>query len=79
MDVIRKDANWRIGKGDQVRVWGDPWLANVVNHKVQTLPPRALQEALVCSLMKSTKRSWDEDFLQDIFDPQDSDLAAKYH
>ena len=44
-------SKWRIGRGNNVKIWGDPWLPNLHTHEVQSpvcqLPHDAKVEELI--------------------------------
>lgn len=61
----------KIGKGDSVNVWRDLWLPVSGHRRITTQVYPGLEEAKVCSLMKSDSREWDMDLLRDLFNSDD--------
>lgn len=57
----------RIGRGETVSIWKDPWLPNVGQSKILTPVWNGLEDAKVCSLMVSDKMEWDLEILKDLF------------
>lgn len=60
-----------IGKGESVNVWRDPWLPDSNHMRISTPVYPGLEEAKVCSLMKSDSMKWDIDILRDLFNDND--------
>ena len=73
-DIIRRGAIWRIGRGDHVQIWKDPWLPDMTNPWVTTPPAEGLEEALVASLKSEDGTKWDEDILSNLFNTRDLNL-----
>ncbi|XP_031107295.1 uncharacterized protein LOC116011981 [Ipomoea triloba] len=72
--LVREGVRWRIGDGERVRVWGDPWLPDCDNPFVPTPEPPYLNRSFVKSLFSTDSTSWDGDLVRDIFCPRDSSL-----
>ena len=51
-NVIRSGARWRIGKGDRVMVWVDPWLSDMGNLWVESPPAEGHELATMESLKR---------------------------
>ena len=64
----------RIGAGDKVNIWLDPWLPDQSNPMVETPVSAGLEHATVSSLISIETTKWDEDVLNDIFNARDKNL-----
>ena len=42
-NLIHTGTKWRIGTGEKVRIWQDPWLSNLHNPYIETSPPPGLK------------------------------------
>ena len=49
--------------GDQVKIWQDPWLPDMSNPWIESLPTVGLIEATVDSLKSTSGDTWGEDIL----------------
>ena len=49
-NLIRAGSKWRVGSGDSVRIWGDPWLLDQQHPCVETPPPVGFENAKVSFL-----------------------------
>ena len=76
-DLIRRGARWRIGAGDKVNIWLDPWLSDQSNPMVETPVSVGLEHATVSSLISTETTKWDEDVLNDIFNARDKNLILQ--
>ena len=50
-DVLRKGLRWRIGTGDAVNLWSDPWLPSTDQPQIQSLVSHEFANAQVCSII----------------------------
>ena len=75
--VIKREANWRIGKGNKVKIWRDPWLPDPSNPCIENPPIQGLEEATVDALKRGEGASWDVDILRDLFNDRDPSLIHK--
>ena len=66
--VIRQGAKWRVGNGEDVKIWGDNWLPSVTSTRVHGPLISEFQEAIVSSLINPLSHSW-EMHLLDISQP----------
>ncbi|KAG7594035.1 Reverse transcriptase domain [Arabidopsis thaliana x Arabidopsis arenosa] len=76
MQLIKQGLKWRIGDGNTVRVWHDPWIDNPPRpaRYLHNQPPDHLK---VSGLMLPHSTSWDEEKLNDILCPEDIELIKR--
>ncbi|CAL1396674.1 unnamed protein product [Linum trigynum] len=66
-DFIHRGTRWRIGNGDQVRIWGDKWLSNSAEGFIPS-PPKGLPvESRVSELIDTITEGWDPLVLDQCF------------
>lgn len=61
----------KIGTGESVNVWRDPWLLETSHRRISTQVYPGLEETKVCNLMTSDRREWDIDIRRDLFNNED--------
>ncbi|GJN13484.1 hypothetical protein PR202_gb00193 [Eleusine coracana subsp. coracana] len=73
MNALKKGLIWRIGDGQRVNIWLDPWIPNTATRRLVT--PR-VQNALnrACDLLDPITGKWDEQLVRDIFWEMDANL-----
>ena len=69
--ILREKARLWIGKGDSVRIWGQPWLLDLANPFVETNPPAEWINATVSSLKHPDGTQWDFDLIIEVFNEMD--------
>ncbi|XP_019151923.1 PREDICTED: uncharacterized protein LOC109148642 [Ipomoea nil] len=72
--LLRKGTRWRIGDGNTVKVWGDPWLPNSQNPFVMTTEMAYFNAPTVSSLLCVDEKRWDTELIRDIFYQRDAQL-----
>jgi hypothetical protein len=70
--LFKEEVIWRIGNGEKVKIWEDPWLPKGSTRK-QATPRRSCVLTRVSKLIDSTTGEWNEQLIRDIFWPQDAD------
>ncbi|XP_038715124.1 uncharacterized mitochondrial protein AtMg00310-like [Tripterygium wilfordii] len=75
--LVRSGAQWRVGKGDRIKIWTDSWLPDDSNPRVMSLVIQGSEEAVVRGLIRTDERLWDQDILRDLFNDRDRDLINK--
>lgn len=65
--IIKANCRWRVGNGNSIRIWEDPWLPDQQSHFVQTPEPIYLHDAKVSSLLNTQGYNWDTEILDDLF------------
>jgi hypothetical protein len=66
----RKGIIWRVGDGEQIRIWEDPWLPRGATRRPIT-PRGAALLSKVSELIDPVTGSWDVQLLNDIFWEED--------
>ncbi|CAL1378571.1 unnamed protein product [Linum trigynum] len=72
-----QSIRWRIGSGDQVRVWWDRWVPNSPNFKIESPVASLALKAKVSHLIDQSERCWKSNVLQSNFDPKDRERIVK--
>lgn len=67
--LLLDGACWKIGRGDQVRVWGDAWLPGPGSRRVISPCPEADRSRTVDSFFDPTNREWKSRDLESVFLP----------
>ena len=75
--VIRQGAKWRVGNGEDVKIWGDNWLPSVTSTRVHGPLISKFQEATVSSLINPLSRSWETHLLYIALSPTEAELVKK--
>ena len=71
--VIQNGAQWRIGRGESTRIWGDKWIPP--SSGLPLSPPNFLDaEAQVSSLIQQSSGTWNSNLIDQVFLPEDVDL-----
>ncbi|CAN1789467.1 Putative ribonuclease H protein At1g65750 [Linum perenne] len=63
---------WRIGNGDSIRVWQDPWISSDTSRKVTTEPSTELADLRVNDLWIPGTRQWDVELIDELFNVDDA-------
>jgi hypothetical protein len=72
MPLLESGLKWRIGNGEQVRIWGDKWVDKSPNFQIQT-PCNVLDpEARVSSLIDPATGWWDFNLISNSFSVEDT-------
>ena len=72
-----RGARWRVGNGESIKIWDDPWLPSLEHPRILSPVIDGLQEAMVDCLINPTSRSWDRHVLLGYFAPLETDLILK--
>jgi ribonuclease HI len=71
VELLKEEIIWRIGNGESVRIWEDPWLPKGDTRKPIT-PKGACLLTKVNELINPVTGEWDEQLIHDIFWPEDA-------
>lgn len=75
--LIGEGSILKIGDGDTIDIWNDPWIPEVGSTKITTASIQGFEGAKVNSLMKLNRKEWDLDLLRDIFNQEDVERILK--
>lgn len=67
--VVRKGMRWRVGDGENIRVWQDPWLPGPQSRCVLSPRGQSPQDLEVGTLICPINKCWKIDLLQQLFLP----------
>jgi hypothetical protein len=68
--ALEKGIIWRVGDGEQIRIWDDPWIPAGTTRRPRT-PRGATLLTKVAELIVPITNSWDEELVKDIFWEED--------
>ncbi|XP_019163475.1 PREDICTED: uncharacterized protein LOC109159818 [Ipomoea nil] len=74
---VQQGVRWRVGTGQIVKIWGDPWLPSRKNPCVITPMFDSIATATVNCLMNDVLDGWDVEILNDLFCERDMNLILK--
>lgn len=69
--VIKAGARWRVGDGNSINIWTDPWLPNEGNGLVQSERVQGMETTKVSHLLTAEGTRWNEAILNDLFHERD--------
>ena len=69
--ILKNGVRFRVGNGNHIHVWCDPWLPCNENVflTIEIIP--GLEEVTVANLMKDGNREWDQNVLKDLCNDRD--------
>ena len=71
-NLVRDGARWRVGNGNNIRIWGDKWLPSFSTYKVAS--PRLFlnQDTRVSELIDQATASWKTSVIDAFFIPYEA-------
>lgn len=71
-NLVRGGAQWRVGNGNNIRIWGDKWLPSFSTYKVAS--PRLFlnQDSRVSELIDRATASWKASVIDALFIPYEA-------
>ena len=73
IELLKHGLIWRIGNGDHVNIWSDPWVPRGTTRKPAT-PRGASLLTRVSDLIDPATGTWDEQLVMDTFWPEDAEV-----
>jgi hypothetical protein len=70
--LIKQETIWRVGNGEDIRVWGDCWLPKPSTFSVQSPRTRLEHDAKVCDLMDEAMGGWKKVMISEIFSVEEA-------
>ncbi|XP_041011395.1 uncharacterized protein LOC121255185 [Juglans microcarpa x Juglans regia] len=70
---------WKIGNGNQVKIWSDRWLPIPMSYKTQCLPKVLNTKASISSLIDQDTHSWNLPLVQSVFILEEAVIISIIH
>ena len=70
VELLKEGIVWRIGTGEHVRIWEDPWIPNGTTRRPRTARGSVLIDK-VSDLFDPYTENWDEELVKDLFCEED--------
>ena len=74
--MIKEGVIWRIGNGESVNIWTDPWIPHGKTRRPATYIEAAVLTRVV-DLLDPVSGSWDETLVKDTFSEFDAEAILK--
>lgn len=74
IDLLKEGIIWRVGNGENIRIWQDPWLPRGSTRRPMTTRGQSLLTK-VQDLIDPVYGEWDEDLVLDMFYEQDARIV----
>jgi hypothetical protein len=71
IELLKEGLVWRVGDGENIMAWDDPWIPACDTRKPRCLCGQSIITK-VADLIKPVTSCWDEQLVQDHFDPADA-------
>nr|AAM93462.1 putative reverse transcriptase [Oryza sativa Japonica Group] len=75
IQLLRKGVIWRVGNGEHINIWSDPWLPR--DMRFVTTRRGASLITRVCELIDPTTGQWDIELIQQIFNENDAKIITR--
>lgn len=76
INLLKKGIIWRVGSGNNINIWSDPWIPRGSTRRVITQMGRnAITK--VNELIDPTTNNWDEDLVRQTFLPEDAKIILQ--
>jgi hypothetical protein len=73
VELIKQGVIWRIGDGNNVKIWEDPWVPKLWSRKIST-PRNGNLLTYVNELINPIMGQWDEQLVRDTFNEEDTSM-----
>ncbi|CAN0878596.1 Putative ribonuclease H protein At1g65750 [Linum grandiflorum] len=70
--VVHRGLCWKIGDGESIRVWGEPWLREPDSLFLDTPMPHQAEDLRVCDLFLPCRKEWDINMIEANFTTRDT-------
>jgi hypothetical protein len=71
-DLIQNGVIWRIGNGNDVRIWGEKWLLTPSSFSVQTPRSAHSENMKLSDLIDMEERQWNRPLISSLFLPEEA-------
>jgi hypothetical protein len=75
--VVKKDLRWKLGNGEKVYVWSQPWLKNEEHALIMTEVVAGKEDMKVAELINQDTRTWKHDLINQMFNTRDAQEIMK--
>jgi len=75
--IVRGGMRWRIGNGESVNVWKDPWLRNQENSYITSTTPYGFEHLKVADLILQAENKWNLNIIDGILNTRDQEEIRK--
>ncbi|KAG8387873.1 hypothetical protein BUALT_Bualt02G0066800 [Buddleja alternifolia] len=72
--IVKQGSRWRVGNGEDIAIWFDPWLPSTSGFKITTRNRLLPMNAKVNSLINPNTGWWDSDLIDRVFCPEDASI-----
>lgn len=76
VQLLKKGIIWRVGNGENIRVWEDPWIPRGSTRKISSPKGRNLI-GRVSELINPITNQWDADLIKQTFWPEDANIILQ--
>jgi hypothetical protein len=73
IQALKEGLIWRVGNGEKINIWPDPWIPNKITRHPST-PRGWILVNRVCDLIDPTTGTWDQDLTRNLFWEEDANL-----
>ncbi|GAU48919.1 hypothetical protein TSUD_301740 [Trifolium subterraneum] len=70
--IVKRGLRWRIGNGDKINVWSQPWLRKANHAYVTTNTVAGHEQLKVAGLINHNEGKWDVNLVQQLFNQNDT-------
>ena len=70
--MLKNEARWQVGNGEDISIWGIAWLPSTFDPKVNNPMGIDFLEIKVNTLINPHTHSWDVDLLKALFRPEEA-------
>lgn len=78
LDLFKDGLRWRVGDGQSIKIWKDQWLLTPSTYKVQSPMSTLTDDATMKTLMVEGPGQWNQDLLNQIFNPSEVQAISQF-
>lgn len=67
--VLKRGMRWRVGDGENIKIWKDPWIPGTQTRKIISPRGDANEEAEVGVLIDPIRKEWNVELVNQLFLP----------